>query len=221
MDMLTKLNEVAEKPAFYWFFKKFSEIVWLERDVVLSIDDLSAWQPPELPSLTLPVVYQMGTEADVLEMNADPRLETAGDAVHNLAMIRAGYKLVLARHEGEIVFYAWAVTGRKSAFDRFFVMLSDEFIVARVFTRKDFRGHGLYPRGLMFMFPRMMELGFKRALVDVASQNHPSINAALKAGFTMLDADFYTLRVLFRSYLIPAGCLKDRFVKKENRSERI
>lgn len=221
MDIIIKLNEIASSRAFYWMFKKLSEVIWVERDVVLSIDDLKTWQSPVLPPLVLPVVYQLGSEEDVQEMNVDSRLETAGEAEHNLTMMRAGYKLILARYDGEIVFYAWIVTGRKSAFDRFFILRSDEFIVARVFTRKDFRGCGLYPRGLIFAFPRMMELGYKRALVDVAAHNYPSINAALKAGFRMLDADYYTVRFIFRSYLIPTGCLKDRFIKKKNRCERI
>lgn len=221
MDLVTKLNVIAEKPAFHWLYRKIFEIIWLERNVVLSIDDLSAWQPPVFPPLTLPITYHIGTEEDVRIMNNDSRLETGDEAEHNLGMIRRGHKFFLARHEGEIVFYAWAITCRKSAHSHFFVLSPDEFIVARVFTRIDFRGYGLYPRGLTFMFPRMMELGYNRSLVDVASHNYPSIIAARKVGFTMLDADFYTLRFLFRSYLIPSGCLNDRFVKKTSRSERI
>jgi len=221
MDLITKLNEIAERPGFYWFFKKFREIIWIERYVVLSIEDLLSWQPPLLSSNSLPVNYVFGTEDDVLEMNADQRLETADEEEHNISMIRAGYKLLLARYKDEIIFYAWAVTGRKSAHDRFFVMNADEFIIARVFTRKDFRGYGLYPRGLMFIFPYMTQLGYRRALVDIAAQNHASISAALKSGYKMLEADYYTLKFLFRTYLIPAGCMRDRFVKKKSRCDRI
>lgn len=219
-DFITKFNIRAARVGWRKYCDKIRDLFWVSKIDFLLVD-LSSWQQPKLPRMRKNVQFEFGDIDDIHKINANPHLEAHDEAEHNIQLLKAGNKIIVGRVNNEIVFYAWAVFGRKSMHNKFFELQLNEFIAMRAFVQKEYRGFALYSYGLIHMFKKLKNEDYKVCFMDIESHNIISQRSTYKLGAKGADSGYYLINFLWKQYALPFGILANRFVGKKARTERI
>ncbi len=214
MDFVTKLNMWALKKKNHKLRHFIAKFIWVEK-VLFFQADLLKWHSPKLPRMRLQVSFSIGHESDVREIVSDPHLNAQSDRSYYLEKFHAGHKILLARHKGQIVFYLWVVQDRKSLMDKFLQLEAQQIAIERGFTRKEFRGHGIFPYALVyFMTQANKQLGATNCLTEIATHNNPMLRTIKKCGFQPIDSYYYWVQTPFKHYAVAVGSLAPQITKK-------
>lgn len=216
-DFITNLNIKASRSTWV---NKIRDLFWVSKTVFLSVN-LATWQQPKLLKMRTHVQFEFGSIDDIHAINANQNLDSHDEAEHNLLLFEAGNKIVVGRFNSDIVFYAWAVFGRKSMHNKFFTLNQNEFIAMRAFVQKKYRGLGLYPYGLAFMLSTLKNEGYEAVFMDIESHNIVSQRSTYRLGTEDAETGYYLVNLLWQQYTFPFGKLAYRFVAKKSIRERI
>lgn len=216
MDIVTKMNRIAQRGEVCRVRQKVSEILWIERAEMLALD-LNNWNPPNLRTLNIPVEFSLGGVSDILNIISDTNLnlEGQGQKEYYLKLLQDENRLVVGRLNGNVIYYLWAVLRYKKTFNKYFILGPDEAFMARLFVRKEYRGQGLATHGRVFILQQLKQQGIAQVFADITSYDSVALSRALKAGYKLLDSYFYRVRLLFRDYIFSRGPLSDRYVNKQ------
>ena len=217
-NIITSLNVWANKNKNKQVADLITKVFWVQK-VNFFNADLETWQPPKLPRMRLKASFSFGTKEDVRELVSDPHLDAQGELSYYLEKIQLGHQLLLARYKGEIVFYFWVVSGRKSLMDKFLQLEDNQIAIERGFTRKEFRGHGLFPYALIYF----MTIGENTAgkvgscITEIATHNLPMLRTIKKCGFDPVDSYYYWIKTPFKHYALPFGPLAKYIFSKKSK----
>ena len=178
--------------------------------------DLPHRQELKSPRMRLKVDFGFATEADIVALTDDVRLDAFGRGNFFRRKMQLGHRLLLGRTGGDIVFYLWVVTGRKILLDKILLLDPGEIAIERAFSRPDVRGHGLYICSLDYLLPRETASGFIRCLTEIARNNRPMVVTARKYGFARLDSGYYQICHPFRQHALVRGLPRTRIVRNDS-----
>lgn len=215
MDIVEHINQRQFKQKHVRLLQMVSRLMWLEKLDFHTLG-LAGWKQPNLPKMRLKAEFGLGGEADVMDLVRDAKLDGKSCEEYYLRKIRDGQKLLMARLGEDIIFYLWVVPGVKDMMDKFLRLEHGEVAIERGFTRREFRGHGLFAYGLAFLFPLLRDEGVTSCLTEIAPYNMPMIHTAAKLGFRKTDSCYYWFRHPFGHHVFPRGPLAGRFVKKSH-----
>ncbi|MSM38717.1 MAG: hypothetical protein GJT30_03725 [Geobacter sp.] len=209
MDLINSLNRHKSKNGAI-FLKQISRIFWVQK-VIFHTLDLTNWEPPTLPKMRLNATFVLGDENDISNLTTNPHLHEALNnetAFHK--KLQAGHKLLLGKHNDEIVFYLWAVAGKKGLMNKTLDLEVNQVAIEIGFTRKEYRGHGFFIFGVNYLFPILQTEGVTSCLTDIATHNLPMVKTALKIGFKSTDSFYYWIHTPFAEYAIPKGSIANK-----------
>lgn len=215
MDFIEYINSRNSKMKYPKLISLISKLLWVEKLFFYTLD-LTKWEPPRVPRMRLNFEFILGNEMDIVTLASDPRLEATGEEVCYLEKIRLGHKLLLGKLNGEIIFYLWIVKDSKKLMNKALALKTNEIAIERGFTRKDFRGHGLFVYGIIFLFPIIIKEGATSCLTEIASHNTPMIKTASKIGFEVTESYYYWINTPFKNYaLLNSSLLQQDYVHHE------
>jgi GNAT superfamily N-acetyltransferase len=195
------------------------EIFWIYK-IDLRLLDLILWHPQKSCHLKEDVIFAFGDESDVIKINKSPDLEAQGDEVHNIEMFHSGNKIVVARFDNRIIGYTWAVFKRKSTFDKWFNLKTNEFMAMRGFTHGDFRNKGVHTCLMNYLNKHIKDLGFTKMITEISTVNYANLKSTKNLGTKSTGSYYLHLHFLFWDFVFPFGQLRKRFSKKIRRSDR-
>lgn len=136
----------------------------------------------------LPCVARLAVDFHRLDMAAwavQPNTTHMPDRHLFSARLERGEHFWTAQHNSTIVSYCWATRDPVEIGEIHSVMSprGDELYLYDAFTFAAYRGYSLYPALLQRMLDYSREMGFRRALIFVLSDNVASIRGVQKAGF--------------------------------------
>lgn len=206
MELINKLNlKKAKKDAT--FLQQVAKVIWVQKILFYTVD-LTQWQQPVLPKMRLNATFMLGNENDIISLTSNPHLHEAfNKAAVYREKLQGGHKLLLGKHNGEIVFYLWIAEGKKHLMNKTLDLQSNQVAIERGFTRKEYRGHGFFVFGLNYLFPLLITEGATSCLTDIATHNLPMLKTALKFGFTRTDSYYYWIHTPFKEFAVPKGSL--------------
>lgn len=214
MDLVTKLNDRSLWRKYGVVLNLIRKFFWIQKVNFYSLE-LTEWKQMPMPKMRLSVVFSFGDESAVVKMVGDRHLDArSAEKDGFLRKLNTGDRLLLGKLREEIVFYFWVVSRRKELMDKILILNPDEIVIERGFTRKEYRGHGLFVYGLNFLIPRLIDEGNNRLLTDIATHNNPMMQTILKCGFRQTDSYYLWLRHRFGHYAFPKGAYAGRCVTK-------
>lgn len=201
MDVIEKLNQrKANKNAV--ILRQLARLIWVEK-LFFYIVDLTEWQLPSFPKMRLNATFMIGDESDVVSLTSNPHLDAVNRAALYLEKFQAGHKLLLGKHNGEIVFYLWVVHDQKELMNKILPLQKNQVAVEKGFTRMEYRGHGFFVYGLNYLFPQLKSAGVTSCLTEIATHNSPMIRTNLKLGFKRTESYYYWINTPFKQYAVP------------------
>ena len=213
MDIITKLNKQITTNDTT-FLKKVARFIWVQKILFYSVD-LTQWQPIDLPKMRLEAKFMLGDQNDIISLTSNPNLyEAINKTSFFCKKLQTGSKLLLGKHNEEIVFYLWLVYGQKGLMGKKINLPSNQVAIEIGFTRKEYRGHGYFIYGLNYLFTLLKAEGVTSCLTDIATHNLPMTKTALKMGFSTTDSYYYWIHTPFKEYALPKGSLTNHFVRQ-------
>jgi len=211
MDLATKLNEKSLWRKYGSILHLVRKLLWIQKVNFYTLD-LADWKQPSIPRMRLSVRFSFGNEGDVKRMADDPHLDVRIWEDNYLEKLRAGDRLLIGKIDEEVVFYIWVVTQRKELMDKVLILNPDEFAIERVFTRKEYRGYGLFMYGLNYLLPLLMAERKTSCLTEITTHNMPMVSTILKCGFLKTDSYYLWLSHQFGNLVFPRGTIAERCV---------
>jgi ribosomal protein S18 acetylase RimI-like enzyme len=207
-DWITKFNSWAWSSNAIRLFSMLSEVLWVERVRLWSLD-LENITAPRNQALAFDFADREYLN-DLLDKNELPVSQR--DKKYFCDLLERGDKFVVATMEGKLVFYGFVALGRKRMFSKYFTLEDREFFIMRFWTNPEYRGRGIYPQAIAYVCKSLVAQGYERGYLDVSTHNNASIRGVIKAGCKRLDTYYDRLRLLGFDKVIPRGALKSRFV---------
>lgn len=156
------------------------------------LDDIRDVQP------RIPVEFRFATERDLLLLDAKEYGYSEEARHFGLERMRAGDRLVLAIHQGKVVYFGWLMFGQMDLAMRDYYFVPGRSIYAyKLFTHADYRGKQICPAFYSFLKRHYSPLGQERVLCWVASDNEASIKTHRSAGLLQTGA-YWDVRILGR-----------------------
>lgn len=202
MDLIETLNIKKSKSHQGQLLRLIERFFWIEK-LYFYTADLTRWQPPPLPRMRTKAEFGFGNKDDVISLTSNPNLDALDCQTLYLQKLQAGNKLLIGKHEGEIVFYLWLVSDHKGLMNKILVLHEHQVAIERGFTRKEFRGHGFFVFGMSYLFPELIASGVTYCLTEIATHNVPMIRTAIKLGFQKSGSYYYWLNTPFKQYAVP------------------
>lgn len=209
MDLVTRINLLPPKSLPCRLLKFLSRFVWLEKLDFYELD-LEGWTQPKAPRMRIKAHFLFGDENDISILCNDPNIDAIHEKENYTQKLRSGDKLLLAKLNDQIIFYLWVVTEKKKLMNKCLMLSEGEIAIERGFTRKEYRGHGLFLYGFFYLVSQRVSLGAEKCFTEIATHNLPMIRTAMRCGFNKINSYYYWLKVPFRHYAFPKGCLVKR-----------
>jgi RimJ/RimL family protein N-acetyltransferase len=149
----------------------------------LDLDTAPIVAPPDLP-----VAFSTSADA-VAEILRSPREYDIEP--HHVEYFRQylaeGQVCFSGRLSGKVVFFGWAqFDERRPGGDCRIPIPKAAAFIYRCFTHPDYRGHGVYPAALAFMFKKLRSEGFQTVYIDHATDNVASQRGIAKLGAELI-----------------------------------
>ena len=166
-DPVEYINQWHFQQKYRELCRFISRVTWIEKLDFYTLN-LDEWKQPDFPRMRLDIEFALGDDKDVLKLVADHNMNAVKQRETYLAKLKVGHRLLLGRQNEEIVFYLWVVSGKKEMMDKYLLLKADEVAIERGYTRKEYRGHGLFNYGVCYLFPLLAAEGFRNCLTEIS-----------------------------------------------------
>jgi GNAT superfamily N-acetyltransferase len=203
MNLIETLNRRKANYKKARLLRHIARIFWVEKLHFYTMD-LRCWQPPAAQHMRLNATFSLGDETDVAHLASDPHMNAMQSSEEYLRKLRGGDRLLLGKHDGDIVFYLWVACKQKKLMDKVMPLQENQVAIESGFTRKEYRGHGFFAFGINFLFPQLKADGVRSCITEIATHNRPMIRTALKIGFKETDYFYYWVKTPLKHYALPS-----------------